>query len=278
VSATKADIRWTFRTIVKPDLVSSSPRNGDQSSKEIRQGMVLTFTSPMDHDALKVTIVPTIANQSIFWDFQRNDTVARISGNWLASETYIVTIASQSKGRFGDVLGKDIVVQFKAAPLDPSLALNTPGNVGMYDANGSQVIYSSFTNIDRVNYSLYRVDRADFISLIGRNAFQRWQNYRPPAANKLRDWSQAVSAPLNAYRVVSTTVAASGPLAPGIYYLEASSPSVTGAPSKHLIVTTPYNVALKRSETEALVWLTDLKTGKPVSSQPRTLLGPTGNT
>jgi len=162
-AASSANTNWTFRTVRKPDVVFTAPRDGDTSNKDVRQGLVISFTSPMDEESLKVTIVPTIANQSVFWDFGKDDTVARVGGDWLASQAYQVTIGAESRGRYGDKLGKDTVVRFTAAPLDPSLFLNVPGTMGMYDVNGAQAIYATFTNIDRVDFSLSRVDRSDFL-------------------------------------------------------------------------------------------------------------------
>jgi uncharacterized protein YfaS (alpha-2-macroglobulin family) len=275
-AATGTNTNWTFRTVRKPDVASTTPRNGDTSSREIRQGLVISFTSPMDEASLKVTVVPTVANQSIFWDFGKNDTMARISGDWLASQAYEVTIGGESVGRYGDKMGKNTVLRFTAAPLDPALFLNVPGMMGMYDVNGAQLIYATHTNLDRIDYSLYRVDRSEFLGLIGSDAFKNWTTYRPAAANKMRDWSQAVSAPLNAPRLISTTLATGGPLPAGVYYLEARSPTVTNA-ARHLLVVTGVNLALKRADTEALVWVTDLKSGKPVANQMVSLYGPNGS-
>ncbi len=276
VAATTKNTNWTFRTVKAPDVVSTVPKNGEQSSKDIRQGFLINFSSPMDQSGLKVTIAPTITHQYVYWEYGKSDTAARVSGNWLASQAYVVTISGESRTRYGDKLGKDVVVRFSAAPLDPQLYLNVPGLMGMYDFNGSQTIIATHTNVERIDYKLYKVDRNDFISLIGRDSYQRWQSYRPPEANKLREWSQTPKAPLNASRIISTTLVSStgARLEPGVYYVAATAPGVRDS-ARHVLVVSSINVALKRSEREALVWLTDLKSGKPIPNQPLTLLGPT---
>jgi len=75
-----------------------------------------------------------------------------------------------------------------------------------------------------------------------------------------------VDAPLNATRSVSVTLQDDNgaALPPGMYYLEASSPQVKGV-DKHVMVLSPYNLMLKCTSTEALVWATDLKSGQPVA-------------
>ncbi len=286
IAATKNNNNWTFRTVAKPDVASSVPSNGAQDSKDIRQGLLIHFTSPMDKESVKISIAPTLTNQFIFWqssDKQGGDPSAgsgqalsaRISGGWQASTPYVVTVSGESRGRYGDRVGHDVVIKFTTAPLDPTVTLNVPGMMGMYDVNGAQLMYATYVNMDKINYSLSRVERDDFLKLIGRDSFQLWQNYKPPAANKLRDWTQAVSTSLNAARLVSTTLTTGAPLAAGVYYLEANASANAAGKTwdKHLLVVTGVNLALKRTSSEALVWATDLKTGKPVANLPLTLFG-----
>ncbi len=273
VAATKADVRWTFRTIKKPGVAATAPRDGSVGSRDIRSGFTMTFTSPMDKDAFKLTIAPTITNQYLDWQYNSNDTILHVRGNWQASQAYVVTVSGDSRGRYGDRLGKDSVTRFIAPPLDPALTLNVSGIMGMYDALGAQLMYASYVNLDKIDYALYRVDREEFLRMVGRNAYQNFDAYRPPATNRLREWSQTVSAPLNAYRLISTTLTTGTPLDPGVYYIEARSPSVRN-PERHLLVVSGLNLALKRGENEALVWATSLQTGKPVADQAITLYGP----
>lgn len=275
IAASTRDFRITFRTTPPPGVTSTLPANNDSASKAIRDGFRIDFASPMDRDGLKVTIAPTITNQNLWWEYGKDDTIAHVAGGWLASQTYTVTIGADSRTREGEKLGKDAVVRFTAAPLDPSVNLNTPNFMGMYDANVPQVIYSDYTNVTRIDYRLFRVDRTDLLPLLGRNRFSVWDKYRPPAANLVREWSQSVQSPLNAVKYISTTLAAGGAaLTPGVYYLDATAPGSNT--SRHLLVVSPVNVALKRTESEALLWVTDLKTGKPVSNQPLTIYGPDG--
>jgi hypothetical protein len=278
-SSSKAT-QWSFTTVKEPAIVATLPKDGDKSSKDIRSGFVINFSAPMDDKHFKYTIVPTITNPSVRFESRGREAeniAARIYGGWLASQEYVVTISGDSLTRYGEKLGKDVVVRFTAAPLEPSLALSVPGMMGMYDANGPQLIYATQTNVERIDYELFRVERNDFMQLIGRNRFQVWQNYRPPAANKLREWSQTPNAPLNASRIVSTTLGQpqggrppESPLPPGVYYLNARGAGVA-ATNKHLLVVSGLNLALKRTDKEALVWVTDLKLGQPVPDVPITL-------
>ncbi len=285
-AATTKDVRWTFDSTPAPGVVSTAPADGDQKGK-IDGGFVINFASPMNQDSLKVTVQPTITNQLVSWkggktggtDTSAAALIYSIYGNWLASTPYTVTLGADSLTRYGEKLGKDVVVHFTTAPLAPFFQLNVPGLMGMYDANGSQTIVATYTNINQIDYKLYAVDRADLLTMIGRN-YQNFERYAPKETNQLRAWSLAPKAPLNATRLISTTLTADGaPLPPGVYYVQASSPEVTlnnRRPDRHLLVVSSLNLALKRTETEALVWVTDLKAGKPVANIPIALYDPSG--
>src|SRR5262249_16662874 len=110
-AATLKDLSWTFKTSRAPGLLSTSPKNGDTGSTAIRNAFQITYPSPMAQDAVTVTIQPTITNRYEYWN---EPTQQNISGDWLASETYTVTISGKSKTIYGEEMGKDVVVKFTA--------------------------------------------------------------------------------------------------------------------------------------------------------------------
>ncbi|TAH48647.1 MAG: hypothetical protein EYC68_20280 [Chloroflexota bacterium] len=277
-AATLKDVTWNFRTTRAPGVTGTLPANGARDALSIRNGFQITYASPMAQDAVTVTIQPTITNQYAYWNQETQQT---ISGGWLASEAYTVTISGKSKTIFGEELGKDVVVKFTAAPLDPEVYLNVNQNIGLYDANAPQIIYTTYRNVNAINYAMYSVPRADLLRLVGTDRYQYWDDYKPNANNLLRSWSQKVSAPLNASRVISTSLSGDTPstfLKPGAYYIEARGEknNTLFNRSRHILIVTPYNLALKRGNGEALVWATNLSTGKPVADLPITLYGVNG--
>ncbi len=272
-AATKKDAVWDFRTTRKPAVLSTSPKNGDQNATEIRNGLVVTYASPMAQDAVTVTIQPTITTQYSYWNDSKQQT---ISGGWLASQSYTVTISGKSQTVYGETLGQDTLIKFTAAPLDPDVYLNVNGAAGLYDASVPQIIYATYRNVNEIDYALYNMPRADLLRAVGNDRYDYWDNYKPNADNLLRKWTQAVSAPLNASRVISTALAGENPttlLQPGAYYLEARTAAdvAPASRSRHILIVTPYNLALKRNENQALVWATNLETGKPAAELPITL-------
>jgi uncharacterized protein YfaS (alpha-2-macroglobulin family) len=281
-AATLKEISWSFNSAPAPGVRSTTPTDRDQRGS-VSEGFVVNFMSPMNRDSLRVTLQPTITNQSVFWEGERRgadaDVRVHIQGGWLPSTQYAVTIGADSTTRYDEKLGKDIVVRFTTAPREPSFRLNVPGQMGMYDASGSPAIVATFTNISSIEYRLYKVDRADFLAVLP-NYYENLSKFSPKESNRLRAWSVPAKAPLNVTGLVSTTLTADGaPLPAGVYFLQATSAEVAGVErrmDKHILVVSSLNLALKRTETEALVWVTDLKTGKPAANIPITLYDSTG--
>ncbi len=278
-AATLKDATWTFRTTRAPAVLGTLPDNGAKDSTSIRNGFQITYASPMAQDAVTVTIQPTITNPYSYWNESTQQT---ISGGWLASEGYTVTISGKSKTIFGEELGKDVVVKFTAAPLDPNVFLNVNQNVGLYDANAPQLIYATYRNVNGIEYALYSVPRTDLLRLVGQDRYQYWDNYKPNENNLLRSWMQEVKAPLNASRVISTSLGGDTPstyLKAGAYYVQAigRQEARTTTRARHILIVTPYNLALKRGNGEALVWATNLATGEPVADLPITIYGVKGD-
>ncbi len=278
-AATTVDYVLTFRTVAQPAVLATSPADGSRDATQQRSAFLVTFASPMDPNGLQVSIVPTITNQRSSFRYDFDGTRAQIAGNWLPSQTYVVTIGAQSKTREGERLGRDVVVRFTTAASEPQFYFTVPNytNFGMYDAGVPTVVYGNATNVASIDYRLYRVPLQDVLRLISRDKGQTWNRYSGIPSNLVRQWSQSVSAPLNTGRLVSTTLstAPGGLLAPGTYYLEATPAGA--AVARHLLFVTSRNLALKHTDEEALVWVTDLATGKPVEGQPLTIFDPLQN-
>lgn len=274
----QGDYTWRFKTVEPPAVASTAPEDGEESATSIREGFMITFSSPMDPEELQVTIQPTITNQSVWWS--DSETVAHVTGGWLASETYTVTVEGESLSRYGDPLGEDTVVTFTAAPMEPRMFLNTPpGEFSLYSAYGTPRLYATFTNVDQIDFTLYAVDRSDLLRLMGENRWQVWDDYLPPADNVVRQWSVPTDAELNATSAISTSLAtdAGGQLEPGVYLIRAQSEPATSSQNKTLLIVSQLNLALKRAPGEALVWATDLQSGQPVAGQPIAIYDHEGN-
>lgn len=68
-----------------------------------------------------------------------------------------------------------------------------------------------------------------------------------------------------------------GPLEPGVYFLEVSSPETAAIgyrPLKHFLVVSTANLIMKSSINSVTVWATDVQTGKPIPNAPISIYDP----
>ncbi len=178
-------------------------------------------------------------------------------------------------GKYGQTLGKNTRIRFTTRPATPSAYLIGQGRVGTYSIYTTTMAFVSFRNVNQLNYRLYSLDLGDFFDLTGDRQWEAWDKFEPQRQNLLRTWVKKVNAPLNEYRIIGTRLDdESTHLAPGLYYLEVQAKGVD--PSRAILVVSPYNIIFKQSETQAFVWVTDLKSGRVAANLPVRLYGADG--
>jgi len=270
--ATAEDYAWSFTTVSLPYIISTYPADGD-TEVESYAGMEVEFSSPMDSDTLmpNLTILPTTTAVYTYWD--NYDTKLYLSFNPEPSTAYTVTFGADLAGRYGHKLGEPYIVHFTTKALPPQVYLQSPDRVGTYNAYTTTMTYVAYCNVTRLDFSLYRMDQTTFRRLNGENSWDVWEFFKPNERDLVRRWSKEVSAPLNKTRITGTVVESEegAGLAPGLYYLEVTAPEVAERkekPSRVVMVVSRLNLTLKQSQTEALVWATDLKSGRVVADLP----------
>ncbi|TEU13439.1 MAG: hypothetical protein E3J21_18660, partial [Anaerolineales bacterium] len=260
--------------------ISTYPADGDTEVEPYTR-LEVEFSSPMDRDTLlpNLTILPTVTKVYSYW--RRSDTDLNLSFNPEPSTAYTVTFGADMAGRYGHKLGPEPVeglgepytVHFTTGALSPRVYLHSTGRVGTYNAYTTTLAYVTSRNVTRVDYRLYEMDQRTFRKLNGEDWWETWDTFAPDERDLVRHWSKEVSAPLNETRIVGTAVESEegAGLPPGLYYLEVTAPEVAERgrkPSRVMMVVSGLNLALKQSQTEALVWATDLKSGQVVADLP----------
>ncbi|MBC7233816.1 MAG: Ig-like domain-containing protein [Chloroflexi bacterium] len=266
---------WRFRTIPAPRIVRTSPANGAKDV-EPYTSLEVTFSSPINRDSLlpNLTILPKPTE--VYTSWWNADTQLHLSFGAKPSTTYTITFGADLEGRYGHKLGQSYRITFTTKALPPAVYFPMD-RVGTYNAYTTTAIYVQHVNISELDLALYRLDRADFILLNSGEWWNRWEKYAPKPANLIRKWTKKVESELNTYQATVVPLAADGesPLLPGFYYLEVHAPGVR-EPARHMLVVSYANVLLKVTMKEALVWVTDLDSGKPVSGLDVAVFGPEG--
>jgi len=252
---------WEFQVAELPGVVSHTPRDGD-TGVDLGRGIQIEFTCPISRETFLqgFTITPTMP---IYDYWQEDDRIVNLAAYLKPSTRYTVSLSQDILGRWGESLTRPVSFSFVTAPYDPMVSLDVPGLVGTYNAYGEPSIRVHYRNVSRLNLALYALTPDDFVNLTKENSWQQVERFRPAENRLVRRWTQPVRAPLNELAVYETPLAgADAELSSGFYFLEVTAPEL-GQPTRHLFIVSDTNLTLKSTQTEALVWATDLRSGQP---------------
>ncbi|MCA9797580.1 MAG: alpha-2-macroglobulin, partial [Candidatus Eremiobacteraeota bacterium] len=182
------------------------------------------------------------------------------------STDYEVRLSPGIEDPYGNTTRENLTVRFRTAPLDPYYQLRTSDLVGTYDAALPATLFVGYVNINTLNLNLYRLDP----QLIFRPTWE-WNDYQPNSSDLIRQWTERLEAPADeqSFQPIDL-VEGGGRLEPGLYYLSTESPQVSDryfGGNRHVLVVTETNLTLKAGQKDALVWATDLATGRPMAGQ-----------
>ena len=260
---TQEDYTWSFTTIELPYIVSTFPADGE-TDVDPYGGVEVLFSSPMNEETFppNLTILPQATNVYSYWS--RYNTRLWFTFDQKPRSTYTITIGAGLQGRYGHKLGRDYTFSYTTGDLSPYAYLISTGDIGAYNAYTETVAYVRHRNVSRLDFALYRLRRTDLFRFVEDYWWESWEKFKPDRRDLVRAWSKELEAPPNVARLFKVKLAElGGALPPGLYYFEVSSPDTD--PSRQVLVVSRYNVTLKQGNQEALAWVTDLKSGQPVS-------------
>ncbi|MBN1887815.1 MAG: Ig-like domain-containing protein, partial [Thermoflexales bacterium] len=259
---------YTFSVLPLPEMTRSSPRDGDMEAR-LKDRVTLSFNLPMDTEAVEraLRIWPEPAEPPRL-EWNKAATTLDVVFDVDPSAFYTILLGNEAVDAWGRALHDNRSIVFRAAPLEPVTWLVGPRGYwnevyGTYNPNPQVRQYTQFRNVEALSYRLSQVSRQDFLAL-----FQpAWgNNKKPPTSTLISTWMQTVTAPLNklGLDLAHISLPDGSPLPSGAYLLE-----VEGSPGKahdwRMVIVSPLNLALKRSDKQTFVWATDLRTGRSVS-------------
>ena len=253
---------WTFQTAPLPRIVRTEPKDGERNAYPYTSFQIV-FSTVIDPDTVmpNLEMTPPLSPTQVYTYFNEWNYSFVLHFGAQPSTEYEVRIGPDIADPYGNTTGQRMTVRFRTAPLDPMVRLHVPGNISTMNANDPARLFVSYVNAERLDFKLYRLDRDEFF------AFQRdWYDYRP--TDRLRDWRERVDAPLNEQQYARVDlVQGGGQLEPGFYLVDLTSPDVETErwKARHLLVVSAINLTIKTTGEEALVWATDLDTGRPVA-------------
>ena len=261
---------WNFTTIPAPKIVSVSPGDGVRQSHFDGQ-LMITFASPMNIETVKdkILIQPAPAEEIQWW---YNDWDWSIHAFALQPSTsYSVKFLPGMEDIYGNQITREQTIHFTTGAYDPSAQLQMPYMPSVLRAGAppeAQIFYATYRNVDQVSFKLYQIEAQDFSALLSGNLSQ-W-SYTPRPTSLMWQVTEQSTGRLN-QRVLKSyhPVLSSGDaLPPGFYFLGMDAPGIRHDGQfldTRLLVVATDNITFKSTNSEALLWVTDLNTGLPVS-------------
>lgn len=261
---------WNFTTVQAPAVKSIYP--SDQSTQDTYSSEIsIQFVSPMKIDTVKEKIVLSPApKQKLEWWYNEWD--------W-SFHAYVLEPSTrytlQLLPGMTDIYGNQITTtsrfSFTTAAYSPQANLEMPYTPALFRANNDPQYYSFYANlvnVKSVDFQLFKLSSEQFISLVN-GSISQWE-YNPPIQNLVWSLSDKQAAKLNERKLTKYQMAMQNgePLAPGFYFLTLNSPDVYHTSpflDTRFIIVANGNLTFKTTQTESLIWYTDLESGKPVS-------------
>ncbi len=255
--------RWTFTTVSYPAVESLIPAD-DASSVEIYQPVRIAFAGAIDRENVMsyLTISPTLEGSESyhFWD----ENVLQIAWEKEPRTEYCVKIEPGIPDEYGNVTESGLQSCFTTGDLRPVFAPTTRLLAVTLDAAEPPELYMISRNVNRAALSLVEMTEGSFIGT------------GPVGGAQLRSWQEDVAGEPNDARISSVMLSSRGaPLPTGYYGLTWNAGERVGWRNDMRIAVVDRHVTLKMSVDEALVWVTDLRSGEPVTSTEVRLLDET---
>ena len=256
---------WRARTVPLPAVETTRQQFG---SFHIR------FVSPMAFSSLEDRVIfqPPLdeENNSYYNEFDHS-----ISFYGLAPSTdYTVRLLPGMRDPYGNEITEEQVVTF-STPADPPYAsFGFPYGLVLLREGGPTELYVTHRNVNTIEVAAYQIPKTTMSDLLF--GARSTCNYTPPAGQIFSIQNRPVSLPENdvGYARFDLTEGASI-LTPDFYFVTLDSPEVSSGSCANvqgsLMALVNANLTLKTTTTEAMVWVTDLETGRPLSNVPVTL-------
>ncbi|NIS81796.1 MAG: hypothetical protein GTO14_16665 [Anaerolineales bacterium] len=259
---------WRFHTVFPPAIMHVTPANGTVQTYFTNE-FVINFTSPMDQETLENRVVVTPRPEGgIRWNYYSRKMVVY---GLEPSTAYKVRILPGMADPYGNRILEGMTVNFVTAELQPSAFLQTPGSYTLLRAQGKQEVYLQYVNVETIDFSLYRMSPEQFVTYRSKRIAA--EEHQPWQGDLVHAWTETTTGPRDQdnLKSIELTTSEGDPLPPGIYFLGMKSSRISSTYnwlSARVLIVATANMTLKSTLSEALLWLTDLETGEPVSDVP----------
>ncbi|MBN1178948.1 MAG: Ig-like domain-containing protein, partial [Anaerolineae bacterium] len=263
----------SFKTVPYPAVVSitgtDESTNGDTLSHY--ESLRVQFQGVIDADTLeghfRLTENGVSTEFNFWWDNYENNNIAYIDWDKTPAAEYCLTVLPGIADRYGNTISDETTACFTGGDMPIIFIAATRQNTIALDAAEAARLYFAAVNAPRVSLTLSTMAEYNFL------------DYEGAPQSALRRWTLALDSQPNRTALVPVDLTEDGnPLPTGYYHIEWTVPDTEHWWSTSLrIAVVDRHVTLKMSATEALVWVTDLRSAQPVADAPVRLLDRVGN-
>ncbi|WP_322801527.1 Ig-like domain-containing protein [Thermoflexus sp.] len=269
-------VAWAFTTPAYPRLQSASLSPQGPNRLDPGDSIELRFSSGAIRPETvwpNLRLEPPISATRVFTDWNPENGTFSLSGPWTPGTVYTLTVGPEIADRYGNRLDRQHTFTFTVNHLDPLAYLNI-GNpysplvvVGTYTETSA---FLSTRNLDRVTFTLSRLELERFIALS--QDPEATFRYSAPNADLVARWTFTVPEVITDVIMLNRIPLAGlgrRTLPTGLYHLRVDAPvSLEHRPGRYLVAAVDLNVVVKVAPQEALVWVTDMATGRPAPGIP----------
>ena len=264
-------LRQSFQTVGQFQVVSTTPAAGEELEiYDDFASLLVEFSAPLARGQNlkeRVILEPKISNDYMYSDEQAG--FLYLSGFFKSGQTYRLTLKAELQDRWGQALGRDYTLTFKAGSQLPSLRIPilSAYSTLYYALPGDQYLPAYATNLEMLNILRARMTLMDVIRAVERtpsvDSFAVEENWQVNL-NLPQNVSQGIEIPFKGDN---------GGLETGLYAFRISSPQFTQTYQtvNLLMVVSPIQVTLKESQQEVVVWAVNILNRQPVSGREVTV-------
>lgn len=253
-------LRWSFTTVPSPTVMAMTPADGARGV-ELYQPVRIAFAGAIDQDAVmsQVVITPSVADADLFsfWDGD----ILQLMWDKEPRTEYCVGVGRNVPDVYGNTTETGLEQCFTTGDLRPVFAPATRLSAVTLDAAEPPELYVVSRNVPNASLALVEMTEQSFIGT------------GPVGGTQLRSWVEYFRDRPNEAQIVPVSLSRRGnPLATGYYGLTWDAGERAGWRNEMRIAVIDRHVTLKMSADEALVWVTELRSGEPVTSTEVRLL------
>jgi alpha-2-macroglobulin len=191
---------------------------------------------------------------SVYWDLSPTVSTAYVHWDRRAGERYCITVEQTLADLYGNYLAEPETACFEIRDMPPTLTPIGGDTIITLDADAPATVVFSSLNTGEIDLTLGSVALRD---MLGYHEQVRTEPLRTLSVRPGGEANEAV--------IVPVELNGGEPLPTGFYGLTWMPPGQTMWRRTLRIAVVDRHVLIKASEDEALVWVTDLRTGQPVA-------------